>query len=91
MIGWINNMGEMIDLIKRMSNSGHSIGNHSYSHKSLKKQKPEDYLHDINNTNQLIKDINEEKYPTYAVFYPVGNGMRNIDLAIEDIKDIIKK
>lgn len=40
---------------------------------------------------EFLKDINEEKYPTYAVFYPVGNGMRNIDLAIEDIKDIIKK
>ena len=40
---------------------------------------------------EFLKDINEEKYPTYAVFYPVGNGMRNIELAIEDIKDIIKK
>ena len=52
-----NRVQKQADLIKRMSNSGHSIGNHSYSHKSLKKQKPEDYLHDINNTNQLIKDI----------------------------------
>lgn len=52
-----NRVQKQADLIKRMSDSGHSIGNHSYSHKSLKKQKPEDYLHDINNTNQLIKDI----------------------------------
>lgn len=40
---------------------------------------------------EYLKAINKKTYPTYAVFYPVGNGMRNIDLAIEDIKDIIKK
>lgn len=35
--------------------------------------------------------INNKDYPVYAVFYPIGNGMRNIDLAIEDIKYILKK
>ena len=36
-------------------------------------------------------DIGDETYPVYAVFYPIGNGMRNIDLAIEDLKYILKK
>lgn len=40
---------------------------------------------------EYLKEIAGEKYPTYAVFYPVGNGMRNIDLAIEDIKAILNK
>lgn len=36
-------------------------------------------------------DINGNTYPVYPVFYPVGNGMRNIDMAIEDIKYILEK
>jgi DNA polymerase len=35
-----------------------------------------------------IKTINENKYKIYPVFYPVGQGMRNINIAINDIKDI---
>lgn len=38
---------------------------------------------------EYIKEIAGNNYPVYAVFYPVGNGMRNIDLAIEDIKVIL--
>lgn len=36
-------------------------------------------------------DIANKTYPVYSVFYPIGNGMRNIDLAIEDIKYILNK
>lgn len=36
-------------------------------------------------------EIGKKVYPVYAVFYPIGNGMRNIDLAIEDIKYILSK
>ena len=36
-------------------------------------------------------EINNREYPVYAVFYPIGNGMRNIDLAIEDIRYILDK
>lgn len=35
--------------------------------------------------------INNKDYPVYSVFYPIGNGMRNIDLAVEDIKFILNK
>lgn len=44
-------------LVKKIFDAGHTIGNHSYSHKSFKKQKVEAYLQEINHTNQLIKDI----------------------------------
>lgn len=36
-------------------------------------------------------EIGSKEYPVYSVFYPIGNGMRNIDLAIEDIKYILNK
>ena len=34
--------------------------------------------------------VKENEYSVYPVFYPIGNGMRNIDLAIEDLKYILK-
>lgn len=40
---------------------------------------------------EFKKEIEGTQYPVYAVFYPIGNGMRNIDLAIEDIKAILDK
>ena len=37
----------------------------------------------------FTKTINKHEYKIYPVFYPVGQGMRNIPIAIEDIKYII--
>lgn len=36
-------------------------------------------------------EINEKKYKVYSVYYPVGNGIFNMDKAIEDINWIIDK
>lgn len=33
--------------------------------------------------------IQEKKYPVYPLYYPIGNGMRNIVFAIEDLKEIL--
>lgn len=38
----------------------------------------------------VIKNINGTDYYVYPVYYPVGQGMRNMPLAIEDIKFAIK-
>lgn len=35
--------------------------------------------------------IDGEAYAVYPTYYPIGNGMRNIDKAIEDIKEIMNK
>ena len=35
-------------------------------------------------------EINKNKYKVYPVYYPVGNGIFNIDKSIEDIKWIIE-
>ncbi len=45
---------------------------------------------------QVIININilwivENEYKIYPVYYPVGNGMMNMEKAIEDIKFIIEK
>ena len=37
--------------------------------------------------NKQIGDIVYDIYPTY---YPIGNGMRNIDKALEDLKYILE-
>ena len=36
------------------------------------------------------KDIAGKSYKVYPVYYPIGNGMMNIDKAIEDLEYIIK-
>lgn len=35
--------------------------------------------------------IDKKTYPTFATYYPVGMGLRNIGKTIEDIKNILKK
>lgn len=37
------------------------------------------------------KNINDIDYKIYPVFYPVGQGMRNIDIAISDILEIMRE
>lgn len=38
---------------------------------------------------EFVKIINKKEYKTYPIYYPVGNGMRNIDFAVEDIHAIM--
>ena len=38
----------------------------------------------------FLKNIAGRDYKVYPVYYPIGNGMMNIDKAIEDLNFIIK-
>lgn len=38
----------------------------------------------------FFKNIAGKEYKVYPVYYPIGNGMMNIEKAIEDIKFIIE-
>lgn len=38
----------------------------------------------------FFKNISGREYKIYPVYYPIGNGMMNIDKAIEDLNYIIK-
>lgn len=35
-------------------------------------------------------EINSKKYTTYSIYYPVGQGMRNIDKSIEDLRYVLR-
>lgn len=37
------------------------------------------------------KEIGNKIYNVYSTYYPIGNGMRNIDLTIEDLNSILEK
>ena len=39
----------------------------------------------------FLKIIAGKEYKVYPVYYPIGNGMMNIEKAIEDMKFIVKQ
>ena len=59
------------DLIMRMENNGHEIGNHTYSHTSVKDSPVGDALSDIQKCSEVIYNITG-KQPKY--FRPPGGG-----------------
>lgn len=67
-----NRVDKYADVVKRVSESGHTIGNHSYTHKSFNKQTPEQYLNEINTTNFTISNITGEEVifvrPPYGAY-----------------------
>ncbi|MBR3161817.1 MAG: polysaccharide deacetylase family protein [Bacilli bacterium] len=48
-------------IIKRMINTGHQIGNHMYSHKLVTRLKDEDILNEIKKTDKLVYNITNKK------------------------------
>ena len=57
------NINNEKEVIKKMDKSGMEIGNHTYSHKILSRQKQENIKLEIDKTNDLIYSITG-KYPT---------------------------
>lgn len=52
------------EILKRMSDEGHLIGNHTYSHVQLSCISKEKAISEINNTNNVIKEATGS-FPTY--------------------------
>lgn len=48
------------DIIKRMQEEGHLIGNHTYSHMQLSSQNAERFKEEIIKTNAVIKEVTDE-------------------------------
>lgn len=64
------------DLVKRMIEEGHEVGNHTYSHKNLFQLEDDEIKEEIEITNNLIKEITGD-YP--KLFRPsYGNYNENI-------------
>ena len=72
------------DIIKRIIDEGHDIGNHSYNHECFSKMTDQDVFDSINNTNNILN-----KYFNYTIKYvraPYGRSYRD-----ERIVSIFKK
>ncbi|MBQ3644395.1 MAG: polysaccharide deacetylase family protein [Candidatus Riflebacteria bacterium] len=70
------------ELIKRIYDEGHIVGNHTYSHKNLSKLKTAAIKNEIENTNKLIEKITGEK-PKY-IRPPYGAINKTVISAIKD-------
>lgn len=62
------------DLLRRIYNEGHEIGNHTYSHPQLKKLTPEQVNDEISRTQAIVKDITGE---CPVLFRPPGGYLSN--------------
>ena len=63
------------EIIRRESESGHEIGNHTYSHPDLKKINASDFMDEITRTNGIIEKITGKKP---RLFRPPGGYLNNI-------------
>ena len=52
---------EFPELVQRMSEEGHLIGNHTYSHMQLSKQKTEEFKAELQKTSEIIEGITGEQ------------------------------
>lgn len=73
------------DLIKRISDEGHEIASHGYSHKSLRDLNEKDFEKEIALTNEILKKITGE-YP--SLFRPPAFSLKKND---KWALDILKK
>ena len=71
------------EIIKRMHEEGHIIGNHTYSHKNLAKLKAVAIKKEIENTNNLIEKITGEK-PKY-LRPPYGSVNKSVQQVIDEL------
>ena len=67
-----NRAKENPDIIKRMLDDGHVLGNHSYSHANLNKVSDEEFHHEVLKTQEIVKDITDG-YQMKYIRPPYGN------------------
>lgn len=65
------------DVIKRMQEEGHMIGNHTYSHMQLRSNNRAEFEEELRLTNQVIKDITGED--TLYVRPPYGSWDKSLE------------
>ncbi len=65
------------DVIKRMQEAGHLIGNHTYTHMQLRSDNRAEFLEELQLTNQVIKEITGED--TLYVRPPYGSWDKSIE------------
>ncbi len=69
-LGWVAK--KCPDLIKEISERGHEVASHGFSHKPIWKQTPEEFRVDVRETKRLLEDITGKaiigyRAPTYSI------------------------
>lgn len=80
------------NVIKRMDEEGHLIGNHTYSHKNLYRLKNETILDEIDKTNRIIEAITQQspKYfrPSYGNYNTRIKNLTNMEITLWNIDSL---
>lgn len=93
------------ELVKRMSDEGHLIGNHTYSHVQLSKRNSEAFKEELMKTSELIEELTgqEVQYvrPPYGTWdkkfeeelnmFPVLWNIDPLDWSSSNVSGIVKK
>ena len=93
------------ELVKRMSDEGHLIGNHTYSHVQLNKRNSEAFKEELKKTSELIEELTgqEVQYvrPPYGTWdkkfeeelnmFPVLWNIDPLDWSSSNVSGIVKK
>lgn len=93
------------DIIKRMQEEGHVIGNHTYSHMQLRQDNRETFKKEIQQTNQVLKELTGEDVvyvrPPYGSWdkelekevnmIPVLWSVDPLDWCTEDVQTVVRR
>ncbi len=75
------------ETIKEMFDSGHSIGNHTYSHDYKEVYDPDNFAWEIEHTNKILSDILGEDYHCKLFRFPGGSFERYKNTFKEYLKE----
>lgn len=86
-------LGNMVEtnqsVVKRISDEGHEIGNHSYSHADLSKMDAVGIKKEVDTTNDLIESITGTKptllRPPYGAYNDTVTNTTNMTIALWDV------
>lgn len=93
------------ELIERMKEEGHLIGNHTYSHLQLNRNNREEFKEELVKTNEIIKEITGEevqyvrppygswdkKFETELMMFPVLWTIDPLDWSSKNVSGIVQK
>ena len=93
------------DIIKRMHEEGHVIGNHTYSHMQLRQDNREAFKKELQQTNQVIKELTGKDVvyvrPPYGAWdkelekelnmIPVLWSVDPLDWCTEDVQTVVRR
>lgn len=93
------------DIIKRMQEEGHVIGNHTYSHMQLRQDNRETFKKELQQTNQVLKELTGEDVvyvrPPYGSWdkelekevnmIPVLWSVDPLDWCTEDVQTVVRR